>query len=460
MKDVTILFLYPSRSRPKKFQEGLDSIKSNLVRPELAEFVFVADEDDAAIEQYLEIYRANNVIYYGGKSDSKIHAVNRGMAHAPNKWDIVFLMSDDMFVTQNGFDDTIRNDFAEHFPDGDGLLHYNDGFQKGDCCTLSIIGRKYYERDGYVYNPNYTGLWCDVEATEVAHIRGKHKYMGDNKILFKHVHPATQVLHPLTHLPAVWDEQYRRDENMKIWGEDGIVLKYHRECFYGIPISERANGFLFDKEAELIQRESDYRKEFGDEFQYPKLKIQILICSLPERKPMLDNLVAELSRQFIENGTAQNGCILIDDAPKNVKSIGAKRNGLLKQSTSEYVAYFDDDDFPEPNYISDITAGANACSDCCSMMGIITFDGEKPEVFEHSLKYSEWKTNDTGAVKYERNPNHLNLVKRSIAIQMRFPESNHGEDHDYSKQLAASGLIKHEHYIDRPIYNYRFKPNK
>lgn len=466
MKDATILFIYPSRSRPQKFAEGLKSIKDNLARPELAEFVFTIDSNDPQVDEYVKICKENNVIFYGGESKSKIHAVNRGMKNAPLNWDIVFVMSDDMFVVQKGFDDIIRNDFQEHFLDGDGLLHYNDGYQKENCCTLSIIGRKYYERDGFIYNPNYTGLWCDVEATEAAYIRGKHKYMGDEKVICIHVHPATGILHPLTYQKAGWDEQYRRDENMQIWGEDSIVLKSHRENWYGIPEGERVNGFKYDKDKELEVREANYRVEFGYSFQYPKLKLQILIPTTSDRKEMFDALVTELQRQFIENGIIEDGSILADESPRldvdpiKGKSIGAKRNDLVSYATADYIAFHDSDDFPEPNYIYDQLCGVNLGVDACSMRGIITENGNDPQIFEHSIKYSEWKTNETGGVKYERNTNHLNCIKREIAIQFKYPETNFGEDHDYSKQLAASGLIKTEHYIERPIYNYRFISNK
>lgn len=53
---------------------------------------------------------------------------------------------------------------------------------------MSIIGRKYYERDGYVYHPDYKSLWCDNEAMAVAKKRGRYKYV--NQQIFEHRHPA------------------------------------------------------------------------------------------------------------------------------------------------------------------------------------------------------------------------------------------------------------------------------
>jgi hypothetical protein len=53
---------------------------------------------------------------------------------------------------------------------------------------MSIMGRTYYERFGYVYHPAYTSLWCDNEAQDVAMQLGCYKYVP--KQIFTHKHPA------------------------------------------------------------------------------------------------------------------------------------------------------------------------------------------------------------------------------------------------------------------------------
>lgn len=192
------------------------------------------------------------------------------------------------------------------------------------------------------------------------------------------------------------------------------------------------------------------------------VKLQILIPTLPERKESFDSLVAVLRNQTIAAGYEWEKDVhyLFDDTGKGLMSIGEKRNLLLDWAIADYVAFFDDDDRPSPYYIKHVMEGISKGVDACSLRGVITWDGERPEIFEHSIKYSEWKTNSTGDIKYERNTNHLNVIKRSIAQQFRFPETSFGEDHDFSKQLHASGLIKTEHYIDEIIYNYQYKSNK
>lgn len=182
-------------------------------------------------------------------------------------------------------------------------------------------------------------------------------------------------------------------------------------------------------------------------------KLSILIPSLQDRRKQCDELFWELTRQK----TDEVEIIVFED--NGERTIGEKRNQLLEWANGEYLCFFDDDDTPSSNYISNILEGINKGVDCCSLRGIITFDGETPELFEHSIRYKEYKTVDN-PVKYERYPNHLNAIKSSIAKQFKFPEINFGEDTDWATQIHNSGLIKTEHYIDSVIYHYKYVTNK
>lgn len=226
---MKILFKFPSRSRPAKLLAGLKNIYENLANQQDYWILVSIDQDDETLRDMTEINayaKGKNIVFYEGISNNKIHAVNRDVNDFTQPWDILVVMSDDMQFQVKGLDDIIRSDMAEHFPDGDGILHYNDGNQKGNVMTMSIIGRKYYERDKYIYRPEYKSLWADVEATEVAHMRGKYRYMGDQKVIFRHLHPAFGL--------AEWDAQYRATEDKALWNHDKSVIDQQRSMRYGI----------------------------------------------------------------------------------------------------------------------------------------------------------------------------------------------------------------------------------
>lgn len=188
------------------------------------------------------------------------------------------------------------------------------------------------------------------------------------------------------------------------------------------------------------------------------MKLSILICNLLNRDESYGQLIAFLLEQIKDKmGDVQ---ILIE-SDNGELSIGAKRNILLKRAEGEYLAFVDDDDTVSSNYVELLLEAVESGCDCASLKGEITMNGGKPEIFEHSLKYGEWKTNPEGSgIRYERYPNHLSLIKASIAKQFKYPEKNHGEDFDWSKMLHESGLLKSEHYIDEILYYYNYTSNK
>jgi len=225
---MKILVKYPSRNRKEKFYQNLNKMRVMANNSNDITYHFTIDDDE------VDLYFIETL---GGKSNNKIHAVNRDVPESD--WDILVVMSDDMVCVTHGWDDIIRQDMNENFPDTDGVLHYNDGNQKANVMTMSIIGRKYYQRDGYIYNPEYQSLWCDVEATEVAHMRGKYKYMGDATILFAHHHPAWGF--------CLHDEQYRKTESPYYWQKDRQVIENNRAKNYGLKENEIINQFKYQQ---------------------------------------------------------------------------------------------------------------------------------------------------------------------------------------------------------------------
>lgn len=185
-------------------------------------------------------------------------------------------------------------------------------------------------------------------------------------------------------------------------------------------------------------------------------KLSILICHKPGREHFLSRL-----KQRIWPQIATVAEILIDGDPD--LTIGKKRNKLLRDAEGEYVCFIDDDDLVSENYVQLLMEGIEKGVDCCSLKGIITEDGKNPLIFEHSIRYNEYKTvadSQPGEVRYERFPNHLNCIKASIAKQFRFPEKNYSEDTEWATMIHKSGLLKVEHYIPQVIYYYEYISKK
>ena len=206
---MKILYKYTSKSRSNNFFRGLDTIVRKSKSKEY-EVLGTFDLDDGSMNNEDVIDRLRpyeNLKYFFGHSENKIDAINRDM-DLVDDWDILVNMSDDMIFTVDGFDDTIRR----AFDCGDRFIHFNDGNQRDNVCTMSIMGRAYYDRFKYIYHPSYESLWCDCEATEVAKLLGRYKYMGHSEVIFRHLHPSFGL--------SNYDEQYRKTEGMEVRSKD------------------------------------------------------------------------------------------------------------------------------------------------------------------------------------------------------------------------------------------------
>jgi len=195
---MRILFKMATRQRPLKAQQAIDNILYHCDDPN---FIILVSCDTTDDTMQTFSHPDPRVIICFSDNKSKIQAINSDI-HKVVDWDILVATSDDMQFQVKGFDNKIREAFANgtiakraddslvYTYDLDQFIHWDDGYQHGNVCTLSIMGKDYYNRFGYVYHPDYLSLWCDVQSTEVARKLGKYKYMGDNNIIFKHFHPA------------------------------------------------------------------------------------------------------------------------------------------------------------------------------------------------------------------------------------------------------------------------------
>lgn len=186
---MSLLIKLPSRSRPDKLLSIVAEYQK-MRSEDSTRFLLTLDEDDtatntAAVRKVLSLWGNLTVVW--GKSESKIDAVNRDLKQYIEPWEVVLLASDDMHPVQKGYDSIILQDMARYYPDTDGVLWYNDGYVGRKLNTLCILGRKYYERFGYIYHPSYVSLWCDNEFMDVGNILERQTYI--DRCIIEHRHP-------------------------------------------------------------------------------------------------------------------------------------------------------------------------------------------------------------------------------------------------------------------------------
>lgn len=207
-----ILINFATRSRPEKAASAVDNIRKMAYK--CPEILLKIDTDDKS--DYSGI---SGVTMCLGESKNKVDAINRGDL-LQYDWDIILNHSDDMEFVMPNFDLIIANDMQRLFPDLDGVLHYPDGHTGRELMSYSIIGRKYYERDKFIYHPDFVSLWCDNWAQDVAKRRAKYAFIDTP--LFRHNHPVW------TGEPQ--DEQYKHTQSFYV--SDRATYLRHREKNY------------------------------------------------------------------------------------------------------------------------------------------------------------------------------------------------------------------------------------
>ena len=183
---MKFLFKYPSFGRPEWFKQTLEKYYSMLSGKNEYQFVISLNTDDNTMnnkEMREFMDSKSNLKYYYDNHKSKIEAINADMDGLD--FDLLFLISDDMIPVVPGFDVIISKKMIEHFPNIDGALHFNDDCcGKNECITLTIMGKKLYDRFGYIYHPDYKSFFCDNEFTDEVYRMKKAVYIP--KVIVKH----------------------------------------------------------------------------------------------------------------------------------------------------------------------------------------------------------------------------------------------------------------------------------
>lgn len=164
-----LIKVYFPNVNPYDLMTILEIINSNIVDKENTKICIMTDRDDFDFEPYS--------FYYLNESIPKM--INYKLSEL--KWDIVMPIIRPS-ITNRGFDNFIKKNYNENFPNLDGVLWLNDNNQT-DINTYPVIGRKYYEHFSYIYNPVYNKTNFEKEFTDVLKIKNTYHFV--NKICIK-----------------------------------------------------------------------------------------------------------------------------------------------------------------------------------------------------------------------------------------------------------------------------------
>lgn len=316
-----------------------------------------------------------------------------------------------------------------------GVLAISDGLTaRTDFLPHFIITRRYYNEFGYMFHDAYWSMWSDNEASAVAHHRGV--VVNGLDIHFSHTHGQIRDDVKAAHEGVNYGTgnnvfNFRKQNGFQKWkypsyiGDDGDSDGMYspnwraRLAIYWANRPKTADHYL-GLHVESLRRR---RELFG---QLPaREEFQVLIPTLPQRKPFLDILTQELARQGIG--------FVVDD--RVGVSVGDKRNDLITRATAPYCTFVDDDDWISHHYgewIADTLVNNKMSLDVVLYDVLTTVNNEPPRGSVLTFDLGNQNLADC----FLRVPNHLMVWKRETAAKERFQSINRGEDSDWANRMT------------------------
>jgi glycosyltransferase involved in cell wall biosynthesis len=179
------------------------------------------------------------------------------------------------------------------------------------------------------------------------------------------------------------------------------------------------------------------------------------ILSLESRAEMLNKLLHELDRQR-KTLPSPDSVKIVLEVDTGEATVGGKRQKIINECSTEYLCFVDDDDLIDPNYLQSILRALKDKPDCVTFKGIVTTDGQNPEVFRLSLHYpvGAWSKDAQGT--HMRTPNHLCPMKVELMRKVAYRDITSYEDALWSMWIHP--LLHSQCHIDEALYHYRYSP--
>ena len=176
--------IHPSRNRPTLAMDTILKWTQRASADADYEYLISVDDDDPKYDLYHEWLHkivGEKIKLHVNFNRSAIEAINKVLPYSTG--DIFIVVSDD-FECPYGWDKLL---LANLYDKTDFVAKVNDGSPSW-IVTLPIVHRTFYERFGYLYNPEYKHMFCDTEMTCVAGLMGKLIHLDHLGFVFPHRH--------------------------------------------------------------------------------------------------------------------------------------------------------------------------------------------------------------------------------------------------------------------------------
>jgi mannosyltransferase OCH1-like enzyme len=336
--EIKILVKIPTLRRPELLLKSIDSFYKNKSKNGKVFFVVSANSDDKEIKNKNFLYEINqfdDVHVFFGHHKSKVEAYNADINNFD--FDILVAASDDMIAVVKNYDQIIIKEMVKNFPDFDGVLWFDTNDNNHITNTIPIMGKKYFDRFGYLYNKKYFSYYCDDELTNVAFKLGKIKKIP--KVIISHNIPKDY---------AGMAEEFTYLKSLSNGTRDKAAFKIRKKIQFDLPgISlnsvKEDRSYIFKNKPRFNFSKSWHRA--GSNFDEPLDKFEVYI---------LENMDKKITKMDNENFCNFANCYFRDFRLKIPEIIHQIWLGELPDDIKNMMETFSKDylkKFPNYNYI-------------------------------------------------------------------------------------------------------------
>lgn len=188
------------------------------------------------------------------------------------------------------------------------------------------------------------------------------------------------------------------------------------------------------------------------------MDLSILIPTLKKRYNILYQILNEVKRQL---KTVKFLWEIIIDCDEGEKTLGQKRNDLVKEAKGEYIIFLDDDDAIHPLFFQIYEPMfLTRDYDVGELYGLRYSDSKVDRPVHYSLPYAKYMVWYNDVTIYLRSPCHLTPMRTSLAKTIQWLNVTNGEDREFSKRLSKFMKQTNKQFKEfslpdtTPLYHY------
>ena len=176
--------------------------------------------------------------------------------------------------------------------------------------------------------------------------------------------------------------------------------------------------------------------------------LSVITLTVPQRQEQLELLKAELAKQIGDHDVEHF-------IQEGLEPYGTKMRMSLEAARGQYVCWMDDDDWPSPDYISELVNGIGNSPD------VITFGSYTPGSVSHCWLRANREDNCESTELYiVKTANHYCAWKREIALSAPWLPRWYGAEVVWYTLLSLGYPNLVEHHIPKILHEYRYDSSK